>query len=306
MVRMRVIFLGTSSAVPTLARGLYSVALIRGSEVLLFDCGEGTQRQMLGAGLGFSKALSVFVTHMHTDHVFGLFGLLQTMSLNKRDKPVYVYGPKGIQKFIEQGLDVLQVKLSFDVEVQTIHEGVVLEKPDYLVRACQSKHSITSLSYLVEEKPRPGLFYPKKAIALGIPKGELWSTLQKGKDITIKKKKFIPSEVMGPSRPGRKIGISGDTMPSRKLKNFFTGADVLIHDSTYESQHKDKARENMHSTAHDAAIVARSAKVDLLVLNHFSARYSDVRPLLLEAMKIHPNVRAAADLGVLDIEYRTS
>lgn len=303
---MRVIFLGTSSAVPTVNRGLYSIALVRGPELILFDCGEGTQRQMLSTSLGFGRDTSIFVTHMHTDHLNGIFGLLQTMSLNNRRKAVHIYGPEGIEKFMRQGLDVLRVGLSFDIGVQTIDEGVVMEKPDYFVKASRAKHSVTSYAYLLEEKPRPGLFNPKKAIALRIPKGELWSRLQKGENITINKKKVKPADVMGPPRPGRKVGISGDTMPSRELIDFFTGADVLIHDSTYSLKHKDKARENMHSTAHDAAIVARSAKVDLLVLSHFSARYNDVRPLLEEAMKVHHKVKAAADFDVLDIDYRNS
>ena len=304
MAQMKVIFLGTSSAVPTINRGLYSIALVRGPELFLFDCGEGTQRQMLRTSLGFGKDTSIFVTHLHTDHLNGIFGLLQTMSLNNREKAVNIYGPDGIEKFVRQGLDVLRIALSFDIGVHTIDEGVVLERPDYIVRASRANHSIASYAYVLDERPRPGLFDPKKAIAFGIPKGELWSRLQNGENITLKKKKFKPSDVMGRPRPGRKIGISGDTMPSRKLTKFFAGADVLIHDSTYSLQHKDKAKENMHSTAHDAASVAKSAKVDLLVLNHFSARYNDVTPLLDEAVKIHPKVKAAADFDVLEIEYR--
>jgi len=271
---------------------------------MLFDCGEGTQRQMLGTSIGFGKDTSIFVTHMHTDHLNGIFGLLQTMSLNNREKAVHIYGPDGIENFVRQGMELLRVELSFELGVHTIDEGVVLERPQYFVKASRAKHSVTSYAYLVEERPRPGLFNPKKAAALHIPKGELWSTLQKGESITIEKKKVNPSDVMGQTRPGRKVGISGDTMPSRKLIDFFTGADLLIHDSTYSLQHKDKAIENMHSTAHDAATVARSAKVDLLVLNHFSARYNDVTPLLEEAMKVHHRVNVAADFDVLDIDYR--
>jgi len=304
MVQMRVIFLGTSSAVPTINRGLFSIALVRGPDLLLFDCGEGTQRQMLGTSIGFGKDTSIFVTHMHTDHLNGLFGLLQTMSLNNREKAVRIYGPEGIEEYVRQGLDILRVDLSFELEVHTIAEGVVLERPDYYVKASRAEHSVTSYAYLIEERPRPGLFNPKKATALHIPKGELWSTLQMGESITIKKKKFNPSDVMGHPRPGRKVCISGDTMPSRNLIDFFRGADVLIHDSTYSSQHKDKARENKHSTAQDAANVARDANVELLVLNHFSARYNDVTPLLKEAMNVHHNVKAAADFDVLEIDYR--
>ncbi|MCP8304358.1 MAG: ribonuclease Z [archaeon] len=300
---MRLIFLGTSSSIPTPERGLTSVALMRGKEILLFDVGEGTQRQMIKAGIGFSRITKIFITHFHGDHILGLLGLLQTMSLLNRDRPLDIYGPRGTIGFLRHNIRYLKFGLTFQIVVHEVKRGVVVREKDYVIEACRSEHSVRSYSYLLKEFDRQGVFYPEKASKLGVPKGRLWSTLQRGESVTIGDKIVTPDQVLGPKRPGRKIGISGDTRPSPLLSKLFSNADVIVFDSTYGEEYQDKAKENMHSTCVEAAQLAKDAGAKLLVLTHFSARYSNVSKLVSQALKIHPNVIAASDLDVIEVPY---
>lgn len=278
----------------------------RGDELLLFDVGEGTQRQMIQTGLGFNRKMKVFITHLHGDHVVGLLGLLQTMSMLQREKTLPIYGPAGVKGFLQQSIKYLRFGLTYSIEVHSVKEGIIAREKEYLIRACPAQHSMRSYAYLLEEYDRPGIFYPEKAIALGVPKGELWSRLQHGESVAVGGKVAKPSQVLGPKRPGRKIGISGDTRPTQRLTRFFTDAEVLIFDSTYGQDLAEKAAMNMHSTCSEAAELAKKANVKLLILTHFSARYADVGELVQEASKIHPNVMAASDLLVVDVPYRDS
>ncbi len=304
MVQLRIIFLGTSSSVPTIERSLPSIAIMRGNELLLFDAGEGTQRQMVKSGLGFNRKTKIFITHFHGDHIVGLLGILQTMSMLNRDKSLDIYGPKGIIGFLRHNIRYLKFGLTFEINVNEVKEGIVAKEKDYVVKACLAEHSIRTYSYLLEEFDRPGVFYPEKALKLGIPKGILWSKLQNGESIKLKDKIITPDEVLGPRRPGRKIGISGDTRPNTKLTKFFSNSDVIIFDSTYGDEYSDKAKENLHSTSVEAAQLAKDAGANLLILTHFSARYEDVNNLVSQALKIHPNVIAASDQLVIDVPYR--
>lgn len=304
MVQLRIIFLGTSSSVPTIERSLPSIAIMRGNELLLFDAGEGTQRQMVKSGLGFNRKTKIFITHFHGDHIVGLLGILQTMSMLNRDKSLDIYGPKGIVGFLRHNIRYLKFGLTFEINVNEVREGIVVKEKDYVVKACLAEHSIRTYSYLLEESDRPGVFYPEKALKLGIPKGILWSKLQNGESIKLKDKIITPDEVLGPRRPGRKIGISGDTRPNAKLTKFFSNSDVIIFDSTYGDEYSDKAKENLHSTSVEAAQLAKDAGANLLILTHFSARYEDVNNLVSQALKIHPNVMAASDQLVIDVPYR--
>jgi ribonuclease Z len=301
---LRIIFLGTSSSVPTIERSLPSIAIMRGNELLLFDAGEGTQRQMVKSGLGFNRKTKIFITHFHGDHIVGLLGILQTMSMLNRDKSLDIYGPKGIVGFLRHNIRYLKFGLTFEINVNEVREGIVVKEKDYVVKACLAEHSIRTYSYLLEESDRPGVFYPEKALKLGIPKGILWSKLQNGESIKLKDKIITPDEVLGPRRPGRKIGISGDTRPNAKLTKFFSNSDVIIFDSTYGDEYSDKAKENLHSTSAEAAQLAKDAGANLLILTHFSARYEDVNNLVSQALKIHPNVMAASDQLVIDVPYR--
>ncbi|MEM2955517.1 MAG: ribonuclease Z [Nitrososphaerales archaeon] len=304
MVQLRIVFLGTSSSVPTIDRSLPSIAIMRGNELLLFDAGEGTQRQMVKSGLGFNRKTKIFITHFHGDHIVGLLGILQTMSMLNRDKSLDIYGPKGIIGFLKHNIRYLKFGLTFEINVNEVREGIVVKEKDYVVKACLAEHSIRTYSYLLEEFDRPGVFYPEKALKLGVPKGILWSKLQNGESIKLKDKIITPDEVLGPRRPGRKIGISGDTRPNAKLTKFFSNSDVIIFDSTYGDEYSDKAKENLHSTSVEAAQLAKDAGANLLILTHFSARYEDVNNLVSQALKIHPNVMAASDQLVIDVPYR--
>lgn len=304
MANMQLVFLGTSSAAPTIERGLSSVALMRGSELLLFDAGEGMQRNFIKAGLGMNRKMKIFISHMHADHCVGLLGLLQTMALQGREKSIDIYGESRVKEFLEENMRIINFGLTFEVVVHVVKkQGIVVKEDEYQVTCCEALHSIPSLAYCLEEFDRPGTFDIKEAKRLGIPEGELYSKLQHGHDITYKGKKIRSSQVVGSPRKGRKIGISGDTRPTDKLAKFFRGCDVLVFESTYTQDKKQKAIENWHSTATEAATIAKKAGARRLFLTHFSARYDDTSVLVKEAGAIHPNVEAADDLKMIEISY---
>jgi len=300
---LRIVFLGTAGSVPTNDRSLPSIVVQRKGEILMFDCGEGTQRQMIKARVGFNRKMKVFITHMHGDHVLGLPGIIQTMSLLGRDKPLQIYGPHGIKAFIEAVISTIKFWLAFPIEIYEIgREGLICEEEEYEVHVAWAEHSIPSLAYALAEKPRPGRFYPEKALALGVPRGPLWSKLQKGMKITLPNGRIIkPEEVLGPPRPGRKIVYTGDTRPSDRIVKLAKDADVLIHEATFDDEMIERAREDGHSTPGEAAKIALKAGVKLLVLTHISARYNRPEILLKQAQKIFPNVYVPNDLEELEI-----
>lgn len=302
---MRLVFLGTSSAAPTVERGLSSVAIMRDGELLLFDAGEGMQRNFIKAGLGMNRKMKVFITHMHADHCVGLLGLLQTMALQGRERPLDIYGQPRLKEFLEENMRIINFGLTFQVNMHTIEgEGLVVrEGNSYQVTCCEALHSVPALSYRLDELDRPGTFNVELVKKMGIPEGELYGRLQRGHDVERGGKIVRSSEVMGPARPGRKIGISGDTRPTDKLARFFAGCDVLVFESTYAHDKLAKALETSHSTAAEAATLARQAGVKKLFLTHFSARYDETSALVKEAAAIHGNVEAAEDLKEVDVPY---
>jgi len=271
-----------------------------------FDCGEGCQRSVIQAGLGFNKDCNIFVTHMHADHVVGLLGILQTMAMNRREKPVGVFGPKKIIQFIKESQDALNFGLTFNVLAREVRPGRIYDEPGskYRVFAEKSEHSGQSFAYLFEEKEKPGKFHPERALRLGIPEGPLWSKLQHGETVRSPEtgKSVKPEQIVERPRRGRRIGISGDTRPTKLLENFFKGCNVLIFDSTYSDENHANARENLHSTSREAAILARKAKVGQLLLTHFSARYRSVSHLVRQAREEFPNSIAAKDFLVYEVE----
>jgi len=300
---LQVIFLGTAASIPTPRRALPAIAIKRKGELILFDCGEGAQRQMIRAKIGFNRKTKVFITHMHGDHVLGLPGILQTMSLLGRDKPIEVYGPPGIRAFIEAIIRTVRFALSFQVEVYEVEdEGVVDEEEEYRIHAVRADHSIPALAYALIEKPRPGKFHPEGAISLGVPKGPLWSRLQHGHEVELPNgRKVRPQDVMDLPRLGRKIVYTGDTRPSDKITELAKDADLLIHEATFADDLKERAAEDQHSTVSQAAEVAKEAGAKLLVLTHISSRYEDPKILLEQAKKIFSNTYVAEDLLKIDI-----
>jgi len=300
---MQVIFLGTAASIPTVARALPSVVVKRKNEVLMFDCGEGVQRQMIQAGVGFHRKMKVFVSHMHGDHVLGLPGLLQTMSLLDRTQNLEVYGPVGIKEFIEAIQRTVQFVLTFPIEIREVeNEGLFCEEKEYKVQAARTDHVIPSFAYALIEKPRPGRFNPEKAKALGIPEGPLWSRLQHGEKVRTSAGKVIkPEQVVGTSRLGRKIVYSGDTRPTKSLVRLAENADLLIHEATLDDELLEKAQEDGHSTPSQAAETAKKAEVKRLILTHVSSRYKSTQQLLEQAKKLFPKVEVAEDFMKLEI-----
>jgi ribonuclease Z len=299
---LQVIFLGTGGSIPTPQRGLSAITIRRKDELLLFDCGEGTQRQMTQAGVGFHRKTKIFITHMHGDHILGLPGLLQTMSLLDREKKLEIYGPQGIKAFVEAISQTVQFTLTFPVQVSEIEAGLVCQEREYLVHATQSNHTTPSLAYAFMEKPRPGRFHPEKAKALRVPEGPLWSKLQDGLSVKLSGGRIVkPDMVLGSPRPGRKIVYTGDTRPSENLVRLAENADVLIHEATFDDELLERADEDGHSTPSQAAETAKEAGAKRLVLTHISARYRDASLLLEQARTVFSNTELAEDFLKIDL-----
>lgn len=304
MVDMKIVFLGTSAAIPTENRGLSSIVIKRGGELLIFDIGEGMQKNFLQAKLGINKKMKVFITHLHIDHCLGLLGFFQTMSLLGRTKKIDIYGESRLREFIHENFRIINIGLSFEIAIHVIDkEGVIASEDDYQISCCRADHSVPAFSYCINELPRPGIFNIEKASKLSIPKGKLYHRLQNGEDVVIDGKLIKSNEVVGPKRRGRKIGISGDTRPSSKLRNFFDSCDILIFESTYNHDYQTKAIETFHSTSAEAALLAKESNCSKLILTHFSSRYDDPNILLDEARSIHNNVDLAEDMKTFYIPY---
>jgi len=260
---------------------------------------------MVAARIGFRRTTKVFISHLHGDHVLGLPGLIQTMTLLQRERPLHIYGPGGLAGFIEAFSSVLGDP-GFTIKIyEILGGGVVFEGPEYNVIAVEADHDGPSWSYVLDERPRPGRFHPERAVELGVPEGSLWKRLQQGEDVVMGGGKLVRSEdVVEPPKRGLKIAYSGDTRPTGKLVEAARGADVLIHEATFDDSLEDKAAENGHSTAAQAADVAKAAGAGMLILTHISSRYPDEGVLLEQARKIFPNTRVAKDL--MEVEASSS
>ncbi|UCG36422.1 MAG: ribonuclease Z [Candidatus Bathyarchaeota archaeon] len=300
---LEVIILGSAGSIPTKTRSLPAIMVRRKGELILFDCGEGVQRQMMRTAIGFDKRMKVLITHMHGDHVLGLPGILQTMSLLGRKKTLEIYGPEGLGDFVEAIDKTVQFALSFPLEVSEIkNEGVVCEEREYKICCAEASHSTIAFAYSLEEKPRPGKFHPERAKSLGIPKGELWSKLQNGSAITLGDNQLIrPDQVMDHPRAGRKIVYTGDSISSQPLIELARYADLLIHDCTFDDKLTERALEDGHSTPSQAARTAMEAKAKRLILTHISARYKTPSLLLKQATKLFPNTIVAKDLTKINL-----
>jgi len=304
VVELKLVFLGTSAAIPTYERGLSSLAIVRGNEIIIFDAGEGMQIKFIRSKLGMNKKMKIFITHIHGDHCLGLLGLLQTLSLMGRTKPIDIFGEPRLQEFISVNRKILKFNINYQIIVHTIqNEGILVKEKDYLIKACYADHSILAFSFILEENNRPGVFNIERAQQSGIPEGQLYTLLQRGVDIEYNGTQLLARDFTGPSRPGRKIGISGDTRPSKKLEIFFRDCDVLVFESTFITPEKDKAIERFHSTALEASLLAKIAKVKKLILTHFSSRYTNLKLIEMEAKKNFENIHIAQDNDVISVPY---
>ncbi len=297
-----VIFLGTGGSLPTKERGLPCVALRRDGELLMFDCGEGSQRQMMHAGLGFNRPTTIMLSHLHGDHVLGLPGLIQTMSSLARDKPLDLFGPVGLGKFFNSLYGTLGFASTFPVRLRELHPGARVKKNGYSIATALAKHDIPCLAYALEEEDRPGRFHPDKARKLGVPEGPMWKQLQHGKEVNVNGKPVKPVQVVEHPRPGLKVVYAIDTRPCPDVRLLAKGCDLLIHDGGFAEDRKDKAKEYYHSTAREAASVAKSARCKKLALVHISAVTRDDSILYREARKVFKTTIVPKDLLTLSLK----
>ncbi|MFP3951329.1 MAG: ribonuclease Z [Candidatus Bathyarchaeia archaeon] len=300
---MRIIFLGTSGSMPTPERGSASVAVRRKGEVILMDCGEGTQRRMVEARIGFRRSMHILISHLHGDHILGLPGLLQTMTLLRRERDLDIYGPEGLVDFLTCICKTIG-RPGFTVRIHEIQRPEIIHSNlEYQIKAIEADHNMDAWSYALEERPRPGRFHPERANELGVPEGYLWKRLQHGEDIRLSNGRVVKSEeVVDPPRRGRKIVYSGDTRPSYDLEKLAEGADVLIHEATFDDALEERAEEDGHSTARQAAILARRAGAHKLFLTHISSRYPDPSILLEQAQEVFPDTIIAKDLMEVEVQ----
>jgi ribonuclease Z len=301
---LSVTFLGTGAATPTIDRNVAGLAVHREGETLLFDCGEGNQRQMMRYGVGFAFR-EIYFTHYHADHMLGVTGLLRTMGLQDRSAPVMLYGPKGAQRILGAAVNLGIERNKFPVEIVEIQAGDRLARDEYELVVFETEHRADTVGYALVEQLRLGRFDPDKARAMGIPEGPLWGQLHKGKTVTLPDGRMVgPAELVGPPRPGRTLVYSGDTRPNLAVIEASRGADLLVHEATFGSDELERARETGHSTAAEAARVALEAGVRRLILTHISSRYTrDAAELLAEARGVFPETVIARDGMTVDVPY---
>jgi ribonuclease Z len=300
---IRITFLGTSASRPTVGRNVSGIAVHREGDYMLWDCGEGTQRQMMRYQTGFAPG-SIFITHMHADHFLGLIGLARTLGLQGREELLEIYGPPGSRPLLEDALNLGVARIGFPVTVRELYPGDRVRREEYDVVAFEVRHGVPALGYALVEHPRPGRFDVDRARALGIPEGPLFGRLHRGETVEVEGRVFRPDEVVGPARSGRKVVYTGDTRPLASTAEMADSAEVLIHDATFGEDEADRAHETYHSTAAQAAEIAQRAGVRHLLLTHLSARYSgNPGPLEAEARTVFAGTRAAWDGLTLELGY---
>ncbi len=302
---LSVTFLGTSASRPTVERGVSAIALVREGETMLFDCGEGTQRQMMRYGVSFNFG-DLFFTHFHSDHVLGALGLMRTLALQGRTEPLRIWGPRGLTQLMKRADAFGGERLTYAVEVTELTPGQAVARKEYAVLPYAVEHrGAVAMGYALVEELRRGRFNPDLARELGIPEGPLWGRIHKGESITLEDGRVIaPSTLVGPTRTGRRVVITGDTRPCGATIDAALGADLLVHESTFGDEEAERATETGHSTAREAAQVAAAAGVKKLALTHFSARYSrDPSDLDREARSVFPQVVIARDGMEIDVPY---
>jgi ribonuclease Z len=302
-VDLDLIFLGTSASMPTAQRAPAALLLRRGGERLLIDCGEGTQRQLQRSSVGLPDLEEIFLTHFHADHFLGLPGMLKTFALRGRDEPgLTVYGPKGVKDLFAK-LRPFVGRLPYELTTIELEPGETLERGEYVLETFAVDHGVTAVGYALVEHERPGRFDVDAADALGVPPGRERGVLQGGEPITLPDGRVItPDSVLGPARPGRKIVLTSDTAPSPRVVQAAHNADLLVHEATFSDEEKERARETHHSTAGEAAEVAKLAGVKLLALTHLSSRYFGP-DLAREAREVFPETVVPRDFDLIEVPF---
>src|SRR5437660_1418815 len=287
---------------PTAQRAPAALLMRRGGDRLLFDCAEGTQRQLLRSSVGLVELQEIFLTHFHADHVLGLPGMLKTFALRGRELPLTVYGPRGLVDLLGSLRRVVG-KLSYELRLVELGPGDVLERDGYRLATFGVTHGVSALGWSVIEATRPGRFDVDAADALGVPNGPERGTLQRGEAVTLADGRTIgPDQVVGTARPGRKVAITGDTTPSAQIVEAAWGADVLVTEATFADDERQRAVETLHQTATQAAEVARQAEVGLLALTHLSNRYFGPE-IAKEAREIFPETVVPRDFDIVDVPF---
>jgi len=293
---LSIFFGGTAGSIPTARRGLPALLVRRGGDRILFDCGEGTQRQLM-ASVGLAELTEIFLTHFHADHWLGLPGLLKTFDLRGRERPLIVHGPRGLRELMALAMQAAG-RVSFELDLVELEPGQVLERDGYRIAPFSVAHRGPAFGYALFEDERPGVFDPEAAVRLGLAPGPEFGRVQRGETI----RGVSPEHVLGPARSGRKLVYSGDTMPCESLGVAAHRADVLVHEATFATEEAERARETGHSTAAQAAAVARDAEVAMLALNHFSMRYP-VAVLRDESRAVFPGTVLPRDFDTIEVPF---
>jgi ribonuclease Z len=304
---MRIVLLGTSSAIPTLTRGLSSTALVREGDVFLFDCGEGTQVQLMRSTVKRSRIHSIFIGHLHGDHLYGIAGLLSTLQLDGHEGRINVFGPEGLRHFLTAAFRTDDLEFKFNLSVREFprgYRGRVLDEDEYYVDALPLDHTIFCLGWRFQEKNKPGTFNLEKAQELGIPRGPLYGKLQDGENIILPDGRAItPGMVLGAPRPGKSVVYCLDTQFSERSIQLADKCTALIHETTFGPDAADMARERKHSTMEDAARVAKEAGAENLIATHFSSRYDgrQIAKIADDARSVFENITLGRDLLEVEI-----
>ncbi len=293
---LSIFFAGTAGSAPTARRGLPSLLVRRGGDRILFDCGEGTQRQLVSS-VGLTELTEVYLTHFHSDHWLGLPGMLKTFDLRGRERPLTVHGPGGLQALMALVLR-MGGRLGYELEVVELEPGDVVARDGYRIAAVAVAHRGPAFAYALFEDERPGVFDPESALRLGLEPGPEFGRVQRGETI----RGVSPEQVLGEARPGRKLVLSGDTMPCDALRIAAHRADVLVHEATFAEEERARARDTGHSTAVQAATIARDAEVGMLALNHVSTRHP-LRLLRDEARVVFPGTVIPRDFDTIEIPF---
>jgi len=301
-VDLDLVFLGTAGSMPSAQRNPAALLVRRGGDRLLFDCGEGTQRQLLRSTVGLVELQQIFITHFHADHVLGLPGMFKTFALRGRELPLEVYGPRGLVDLLGSLRRVVG-RLSYEVKVSELEPGDVLERDGYRLATFAVAHGVSSLGWALIEATRPGRFDVEGADALRVPNGPERGALQRGEAVTLADGRTVaPADVLGPPRPGRKIVMTGDTAPSEQIVEAAWSADVLVTEATFSEEERERAGETRHQTAAQAAELARRANVGLLALTHLSSRYLG-QEIAREAREIFAETVVPRDFDVVELPF---